>query len=239
MASLNPGKGPVPDGSRGGQFSRAPIVGEPATGEVSGSGISVPNLTIKEDRSKAAPPPQPLKSIFYADKVQSIPMSTLSVPLRPSSRTIPRLIDARFQGRDVYTMVIPIENLPRYSGDWILWFAERDYPNGDRPSMHAPIPLRKIEPLDAPLAGARTEVRIQFVAVINRAGKIGQISLLRPANPALQQAVIQDLSSWDFKPATRDGLPVEVDAVIEIPFSLPPELARQTIPNGKSSNPPR
>jgi hypothetical protein len=37
--------------------------------------------------------------------------------------------------------------------------------------------------------------------------------------------VIQDLASWEFKPATRDGAAVDVDVVLEIPFSLPPEIA--------------
>ncbi len=230
VASLHPSNGPVPEGSRGGEFSKAPTVGEPATGEVGGSGLTVPNLTIKEDRSKPAAPPKIWKSTIYADKVRSVPASTLSVPLRPASRTIPRAIEARFQGRDVYAMVIPIENLPRYSGDWILWFAERDQKSGDRPSLRSPIPLRKVEPLEEPLPGARTEFRVQLLAIIKRDGKIEGISLLRSLPPALEQAVIQDLASWEFKPATRDGEPVDVDVVIEIPFSLPPEIARRVWP---------
>jgi hypothetical protein len=239
VASLHPSNGPVPEGSRGGEFSRAPTLGEPASGEVSGSGLTVPNLTIKNDRSKAAAPPELWKSTIYADKVRSVPASTLSVPLRPASRTIPRAIDARFQGRDVYTMVIPIENLPRYSGDWILWFAERDQKSGDRPSLRSPIPLRKVEPLEQPLGGARTEFRVQIVAVIKRDGKIESISLLRNAAPALEQAVIQDLASWEFKPALRDGEPVDVDVVLEIPFSLPPEIARRVGPDDKPATPAR
>jgi hypothetical protein len=31
---------------------------------------------------------------------------------------------------------------------------------------------------------------------------------------------IEDLKRWEFRPATRDGSPVEVEAVIEIPFCL-------------------
>jgi hypothetical protein len=239
VASLHPGNGPVPEGSRGGQFSKAPTLGEPASGEVSGSGLTVPNLSIKEDRSKAAGPPQVFKATIYADKVRSVPVSTLSVPLRPGSRTIPRTIDARFQGRDVYTMVIPIENLPRYSGDWILWFAERDQKTGDRPSLRAPIPLRKVEPLEEPLASARTEFRVQLLALIKRDGKVEGISLLRNLAPAMEQAVIQDLASWEFKPATRDGVPVDVDIVVEIPFSLPPEIARRVGADEKPTTTPR
>ncbi len=236
VASLNPANGPVPEGSRGGQFSKAPILGEPATGEVTGSGLTIPNLTIRGDRSTPTSPPQLWKSTVYADKVRGVSVSTLSVPLRPASRTIPRVIDARFQGRDVYTMVIPIENLPRYSGDWILWFAEREHKTGDRPSVRAPIPFRKVEPLEAPVSGSPTEFRVQIVAVIKRDGKIDGIALLRTASPVLEQTVIQDLGSWEFKPATRDGVPVDVDVVMEIPFSLPPEIARHpgtdTTPHG-------
>jgi hypothetical protein len=235
VASLNPGNGPLPDGARGGQFSRAPIVGDPATGEVSGSGLTVPNLTMREDRSKPAAPPQVWRSIIYADKIRSVPASTLSVPLRPASRTIPRAIDARFQGRDVYTMVIPIENLPRYSGDWIMWFSEREQKSGDRPSLRAPIPLRKVELLESPLGGNRMEFRVQLVAVIKKDGKIDGIQLLRSVGVGLEQAVIQDIASWEFKAATRDGAPVDVDVVLEIPFSLPPEIASHIGPDDKTA----
>ena len=113
VVGLHPNdKGPVPDGSRAGQFSRAPTVGELATGEVKG-GVGVPNLTIHDDRN-AVPPPHvdpPRKVVLYANQLRSLPVSTLSVPLRPASRTIPSRIEARFVGRDVYTMVIPIENI--------------------------------------------------------------------------------------------------------------------------------
>ena len=66
------------------------------------------------------------RSCCTADRLRSLPVSTLSVPLHPASRTIPASIEGRFRGRNVYTMVIPIENLAEYSADWIIWFAERD-----------------------------------------------------------------------------------------------------------------
>jgi hypothetical protein len=116
IASLHPAdalNGPLPDGSRPGRFSTAPASGDAASGDVRGSGgLTVPNLTIREDRPKSLEPPpidtnQKTLTVLYSEKVKSIPTSTLSVPLRPSSRTIPRNIDARFQGRYVYTMVVP------------------------------------------------------------------------------------------------------------------------------------
>ena len=83
-------KGQVPDGSRPGQFAQAPTVGEIATGEVKG-GIGVPNLTIHDERKPLAPPhvDAPRKIVLYSDRLRSLPVSTLSVPLHPASRTIP------------------------------------------------------------------------------------------------------------------------------------------------------
>jgi hypothetical protein len=233
VASLHPGNGPVPDGARSGAFSKAPFLGEPATGEVSGSGLRVPNLTIREDRSKLAEPPKVTpnrKAVMYADKMRSIPVTTLSVPLRPASRTIPRAIDARFQGRNVYTMVVPIENFEPYSGDWILWFAEKQAKSGDSPFVRAPVPLRKFESVEPVLPGARTELRVQVSAQIKQDGKLEGLALLRTMSPAIEQAVLQDLSAWEFKPATRDGVAVDVDVVMEIPYSLPPQIAKSTQP---------
>jgi hypothetical protein len=232
VVGLHPNdKGAVPDGSRPGQFSQAPTVGELATGEVKG-GVGVPNLTIHDDRN-AVPPPHvdsPRKIVLYADRLRSLPVSTLSVPLRAASRTIPLRIEERFKGRDVYSMVIPIENIVGYSGDWIIWFAERDQQPGGAPTVLAPIPLRKFESVDPVPPGARTEIRVQFQAVINKEGKFDRVVLLRNLSPALEAAVLRDLKAWEFKPATRDGVPVDIDVVLEIPFSLPPQIAQRSQP---------
>ena len=201
-------------------------MGEVATGEVKG-GLSVPNLTIQE--GKPAGPPhvdENRKVVLYADRVRTLSISTLSVPLRPSSRTIPAAIEARFQGRYVYTMVVPIENFPPYSSDWILWFAERQPKQGDSPFVRAPAPLRKFETVEPVLPGSRTELRVQLTAIINKEGKLEKVALMRNLAPPLERAVLRDIAAWEFKPATRDGAPVDVDVVLEIPYSLPPQIAQ-------------
>jgi len=233
VASLHPSDkpGPLPNGSRAGAFSKAPDVGEVATGEVNGTGISVPNLTIR-DPKPAGPPhvDEGRKTILYADRVRTLSISTLSVPLRPSSRTVPAAIDARFQGRNVYTMVIPIENFPPYSSDWILWFAEREPKQGDTPFVRAPAPLRKFETVEPVLPGNRTELRVQLTAVITKEGKLEKIAPMRNLAAPIERAVLRDISAWEFKPATRDGAPVDVDVVLEIPYSLPPQIAQGSQP---------
>ena len=163
--------------------------------------------------------------------VRSVSVSTLSVPLRPSNRMIPRSVEARFQGRNVYTMAVPIENMPAYDGDWIMWFADQESKPGETPLVRAPLPFRKIEPVVAaqPPSG-RTDERIQVAAILRKAGKLDSITLLTNASPAVQRAVLKDVTAWEFQPATRNGVPVDVDVVLEIPFSLPTAVAKSTQP---------
>jgi len=66
--------------------------------------------------------------------------------------------------------------------------------------------------------------------VINKQGKFDRVLLLRDLSPALESAVLRDLKAWEFKPATRDGVPVDIDVVLEIPFSLPPQIAQRSQP---------
>ena len=143
IANLHPTdviRGPVPEAARPGQFSKAPEKGEEATGELATAGAIVPNLTIRKAAPKAGEiqEVEPAKIVLYAERLRSVPLASVSVPLRPASRAIPNVIDARFLGRNVYTMVIPIENLPAYGGDWIIWFAESSPRDGDSLLLRAP-----------------------------------------------------------------------------------------------------
>ncbi len=236
IASLHPAEtsAAMPDGGRPGRFSKAPEKGAPATGELGKSGaVNVPDLTIREDKTKpvrALPEPTRTKAVLYTERVRSIPVSSLSVPLRPSSRTIPRAVDARFQGRNVYTMVVPIENLPAYGGDWIVWFAERQSIPENTPLMRAPLPFRKMEPIhEAPFSNS-AQARVQISAVLDKDGRLDNIAILSRPLTISEQVVIQDLASWEFKPATRNGIPVDVEVVIEIPFNLPAAVALRAQP---------
>jgi hypothetical protein len=231
IASLHPDEtadARLPNGALPAQFSKAPTQGAAASGDVTAA-LSMPNLTIRQPKKEAAPE-TPVKAILYAEAVRSASVSTLSVPLRPSSRMIPRSVDARFQGRNVYTLAVPIENMPAYDGDWIMWFADQESKLGETPLVRAPLPFRKIEPVvEVPTSG-RTAERIQVAGTLRKNGKLDGITLLTKASPAVQRAVLQDVTSWEFQPATRNGVPVDVDVVLEIPFSLPTSIAQSTQP---------
>jgi len=214
----------LPTGDRPGEFSRAPAVGAPsASGD--GKGLTIPNLAVHEEPPKPAKPPvvaPPMRTVVYTELMRNIPISTYSAPLRPGVRSIPRNLEPRFGQRVVYTIAVPIENLPIYGGDWILWFAEREPVPGVTPVMRAPLPFRKQELVDATPPAQRTSQRLQIAGVLEKDGKIGELTLLTQASRDVEQAVLKDLGSWEFKPATRNAAPVGIDVVFEIPFNLPP-----------------
>ncbi len=220
--------GPIPPGNRPGEFSAAPTVGKTSTGDVKGSGgAAMPGLMVKDGKADRSDPrgagnASPGSKIArYDDLVAGSVRPALSAPLRPSSRTIPQALDARFRGRLVYTIVIPVPNLPAYTSDWIIWFAEQA-PRTEVPRMRAPVPLQKMEPVDAaPPPYGRAETRIQLSAIIKASGKIESVTLVKGSAGATSQAAIEDLKRWEFRPALRDGAPIDVEAVFEIPFSLP------------------
>lgn len=167
-----------------------------------------------------------MKAVLYSEKVRFGPPASLSVPLRPGARTLPRNIEARFQARNVFTMVVPIENFPGYGGDWIIWFAEKQTGGAAAAAMRAPVPFRKMEPAEQP-TGDRTSVRVQVAGILAIDGKLGSISFLTTVTPGVEQAVVQDLLNWEFKPAARANAAAEVEIVLEIPYSLPASVSRR------------
>jgi outer membrane biosynthesis protein TonB len=42
----------------------------------------------------------------------------------------------------------------------------------------------------------------------------------------LDRSAQEALAKWEFVPAVRDGVPVDVDAIFEIPFHLAPRLSQ-------------
>ncbi|MEO5925008.1 MAG: energy transducer TonB [Bryobacteraceae bacterium] len=218
IASVNPSPAAeVPTSSRSGQFSVAPVAGEPSSGVAPPGALTVPNVAVREP---AVPPKPTAKSntVIYAEKVRAATSATFTVPLRAINRAIPKSIDAHFPGRTVYAVVIPIENLPAYGADWILWFAESAPQPGTPPSVRAPIPFRKLELLEK--GREPSDTRLQIAATLSTDGRLSNLKVLTAVSTAIQALAIEDLSSWEWKPATRNNVAISIEAVFEIPFRL-------------------
>jgi TonB family protein len=146
-------------------------------------------------------------------------------PAEVSAPRVSEAPDPRLSGRVIYSIAIQMPNVTSYSGSWVVWFAEREpLPGLQKVDMRAPVPLRKVDPKYVASAAAdRVEGVIRLAAMIRKDGHVEQISLIRHLDERLDRTAQEALSKWEFTPAMRDGTPVDVDAVFEIPFRLAPK----------------
>jgi TonB family protein len=136
--------------------------------------------------------------------------------------------DPRMDGRAVYMMAIQMQNVTSYSGSWMVWFAEHQPLPGAAPlEMRPPDPTRKVDPkYIADAALERVEGTVRLSAVIRSDGHVDSVEVLKRLDDRLDKSAEEALAKWQFQPALRDGAPVDVDAVFEIPFRLAPRTAK-------------
>ena len=135
--------------------------------------------------------------------------------------------DPRLEGRVVYQVAIQMPNITSYSGSWLVWFAEHERANGRHITMTPPEPIRKVDPKY--IVSARrdhVEGSVRLFAIIHKDGHVDSVELLQHLDARLDQSAIEALLKWQFEPAKADGIPVDVEAVFEIPFHLAPPNAR-------------
>jgi TonB family protein len=131
--------------------------------------------------------------------------------------------EKRFTGRDVYMMAIQMPNLTSYSGSWLMWYADRTARETGLAPVAPPEPRRKVDPKYVAAAAAdRIEGKVQLACVIGKDGRVSTVELVRGLDDRLNQTAQEALAKWEFTPATRNGEPVEVDVLVEIPFRLAP-----------------
>jgi TonB family protein len=133
--------------------------------------------------------------------------------------------DPQFNGREVHTLAVQMPNITSYVGSWIMWFAER-MPDGVRRGrgLRPPVPVHKVDPKYLPGAIAeRIEGKVQLAGVLGTNGRVHTLHVLKGVDVRLDLSAAEALQKWQFAPAERDGVPVEVDIIAEIPFLLAPQ----------------
>jgi len=89
-------------------------------------------------------------------------------------------------------------------------------PPGD---LTGPSPLHKVDPKYPPaLRNERVEGDVMLYAVIRKDGSVDSIQLVHGIDDQLDQNAMQALARWRFRPAERQGEPVELEAIVHIPF---------------------
>ena len=131
-----------------------------------------------------------------------------------------------FASEKVYKMQIDMPNLNSATGSWILNFTElrvnSDAPRVPSSDLNGPAPVRKVDPKYPPtLINEHVEGEVVLYAVIRRDGSVDSIQLVRGIDEELDANAMKALSQWKFRPATRQGEPVELEAIVHIPFHAP------------------
>ncbi len=239
IVGLNPVATPLqplpPPGNRSAQFSAGPDGTEKGREGLSSSvraEVRVPNLAISPAAAAIAPivtRPGPAGSV--ADHA-AFRRELASLAVRPTPGALSKLDPgpagptsgscALLRGSTVYTLAIDMPNITSYDGSWTLRFTEL---GGSSPDdvLTSPVPTRKVDPKYAAAAVAEgVEGKVMLYAVIRRDGRVGQIHLVQGIDERLDSSAVAAFSKWEFQPATRNGQPVDLEAVVQIPFRAGP-----------------
>jgi protein TonB len=240
IVGLNPANTrvePPPLASRPAGFSAGPVENKDGShGGTNGTTLlNVPGLTVRggakdNQPTMMAPPFSPTSRENLLAAARS-PGGAPSISRSGSETNAPPMPapDPRLAGRVIYSIAIQMPNVTSYSGSWQVWFAEREpLPGSPQVDMRAPVPLHKVDPKYVAAAAAeRIEGIIRLAALIRKDGHVEQISLLRHLDVRLDRTAQEALAKWEFTPAMRNGVAVDVDAVFEIPFRLAPQPGRR------------
>ena len=123
-----------------------------------------------------------------------------------------------FGGKRFYSMTSNTPNLNSSTGSWVIRFAELKS-SQQAGELSAPDAIQKSDP-GYPFELMRSNVQgtVTLYAVIHSDGTVGEIRVLTSPDDRLDALAKSALARWKFRPATKDGQPVALEAVVMIPF---------------------
>ena len=237
----------VPRGSRSGEFEAGPegkpdAPGTPdvrasnaaANGSAAGNGhgsapgppgISVspapghvPAGPVVAAASPAAPvarPPAKLLPMIRPMSVADIAHNTRPIPPVDSAEEKP---DEVFGTKKYYSMTLNMPSVTSAGGSCIIRFAELNEQRVPG-ELTAPVATLKVDPAYPPQEiRDRVEGTVTLYAIIRTDGSVGEVRVLHGVDAALDHSALVALSRWQFRPATRNGNAVALEAVVQIPF---------------------
>lgn len=207
----------VPEGNRTGEFTASPSghAGATAQPEIkAGAGSSPANIYV------SAPPVKIASNSVIASAAKP------PRPLVPESTDKPRdSIDNQVFGtRRNYSMRLSMPNLTSATGSWSIRFAELNATGAGQgeSNLSAPEAIKKVDPAyPQELVQDRIEGTVVLYAVIHADGSVGEVRVLEGFDERLNENARKALTQWRFRPGTKDGTPVDVEAVVRVPFKVP------------------
>ncbi|MGZ4859668.1 MAG: TonB family protein, partial [Candidatus Angelobacter sp.] len=209
----------VPEGNRPGEFAASPSghSGASARPEIaqrnSGSSGSPSDIYV------AAPPAKVTGNAVVASA--GLPTAR---PLTPDKTEPARdSVDTRVFGtRRHYSMRLSMPNLTSSTGSWSIRFAELNATGHGGSDLSAPEAISKVDPAyPQDLMHDRVEGTVVLYAVIHADGSVGEVKVLEGFDDRLNENARKALEQWRFRPGTKDGTPVDIEAVVRVPFRVP------------------
>ena len=192
------------------------------------SGLYVGNPPAKPAATTGDPAGKPSTETVNPNLIASVrpPRVTSTRPMQPdSSAKLTEAERAVFNGRKFYSVTLNMPNLNSGGGSWVIRFAELNHDSGQHdsnapaPDLSQPMATRKVDPA-YPLQLMRQNVSgtVILYAVIHADGSVGSVRVLRGVDERLDHFASDAVSQWKFDPATKNGVPVDVEATFQIPF---------------------
>lgn len=153
-----------------------------------------------------------------ARPVPDIPHETpgASAPRAPAPGTVEQEV---FGPRKYYSMVLNMPNLTSAGGSWIVRFTDLKQ-TSDKGDLTAPVAIHKVDPAyPSSLMKSRIEGTVLLYAIIRADGTVDGVKVLRGVDDTLDEYARVALSHWQFRPATRHGAAVDLEAIVQIPFA--------------------
>jgi TonB family protein len=129
-----------------------------------------------------------------------------------------------FHARRSYSMAVDMPNLNSVAGSWVIHFAElATAPGAGSAELVPPAIVLKADPAyPADLMRQHVEGTVTLYAIIHADGSVGGVRVLEGVDSRLDHYAEAALQECKFRPATRNGAAVELEAVVQIPFRSQP-----------------
>lgn len=222
---------------------------------IQGADVTQPGALVQRARPEGPPgpgiPPQPVTAkdtaaLSLFDRRASVRDVGPPPVIDPDIDVRSKSPDLLFLNREVFVLAVNTPNVTSFSGSWVIRFAERrlgtrksdksiESDQDDDPlrgKLSAPGPKHKVDPKYIRTAADEgVEGTVTLYAVIKTDGTVRGIELVESVDERLDASAMAALAQWQFEPATRLGVPVEVDVLVDIPFRLAPpeERAKRVI----------
>lgn len=123
----------------------------------------------------------------------------------------------------VFSMHVSAPNTTSTRGSWAVSFSQlgadpRAATKPDDP-LSAPEPIDTVDPKYPPETMAEHITgEVVLYAIIRKDGSVDSVQLVRGLDPRLDKAAMEAFAQWKFRPGSRAGVPVDIEAVIHVPF---------------------